>query len=150
MLSSVVISTKITFVHGYMLNKGELRVYWFFKGFLYKVNWFPYPQTKNYRPLRNTESRRNSLPQEQNTNWLFNAKWSALKSCTQKAVLYRLCRLYLYIQEHIQTATTKEAMNLKLDGWVTQEEAWREKNITYYNLNPQTKKPKHSCDLLLF
>jgi hypothetical protein len=46
----------------------------------------PQPYTKNYRQLRTTESRRNSLLQEEPPDWLFNTKWPVLQSHTRNFI----------------------------------------------------------------
>jgi hypothetical protein len=78
------------------------------------------PYTKNYRQLRNAESKGggvgNSPPQggKEHTNWLPNTKWSALKTYTQ--VIYRLSWLYLgrtHAHMCVEIIKGEKAMNLK-------------------------------------
>lgn len=58
-------------------------------------------QRATYRQLRNTESRRNDLPQgEHKKNPLSNTTWLALKTYIH-LTLYRLSRLYIGINMYI-------------------------------------------------
>lgn len=50
----------------------------------------PHPYTKSYRQPRKARSRRGSLPQVKDTDWLSSAKWSPLKNMLTNNRLY-LC-----------------------------------------------------------
>lgn len=59
------------------------------------------PYTKNYRQLRDAESRRNTLPREECTNRSFNTIRSAVKTY-MKVILYKVyLGIYIYIKLYI-------------------------------------------------
>lgn len=72
----------------------------------------PQPYTKNSKMLREAQGRtRWSFLRESISNWLFEAKWSALKTHIQ-ATVHKLSKLYLGVYMHAVIISFKEAMNL--------------------------------------
>lgn len=74
----------------------------------------PRPQsyTKNYRQLRNAESKRNCLPREDNIHWLFNIKYLKTYDTDEKDI-FRNLYVYTYTYKHETIINEKRCLEFE-------------------------------------